>query len=178
MNHVVIWDPENEYWEGAIVSEGTAAALEQRGVATLPCDPNLFSQGGFCGFAKRAWGAGWPLDGDIPMAVCPMSIFYPGEPFRTLRWKARLAGTAGQGIPIRLAAGEARGNVVRPVLHDVAGKGNAVDIAKLGDQDEHGGWTVGGETHLSVSGPSFFAICLYGSAPGMRVVWLAATLIP
>lgn len=174
--YVVVWDPENEYWEGAIVDGELVASLETRGVAVLPACPELFAQAGFAGYAKRGWGSGWPLDGDVPQAVCPLSIYYPGEPYRSLHWKARLVGTPGQGIPLRLAAAEARGNVIRPVLHDVAGKGNAVDVATLGVPDANEGWTVGGTTHLSVSGPAMFALCLYGCAPGMRVAWLAATL--
>lgn len=178
MKHVVIWDPANEYWEGAIVQQALVGDLESRGVALLPCAPELFTQGPFCGFAKRSWGAGWPLDGVSPQATCPLAIYYPGEPFRTLNWMARLVGEKGQGIPLRLAAGEGRGTIVRPVLQDVGGKNNVVDVANLGDPDENAGWTVKGQTMLSVAGPSMFSLCLYGCARGMRVAWLAATLTP
>lgn len=176
MKHVVVWDPSGEYWEGAIVEQELVPSLVDRGVAVLPAAPELFMQIGFAGYAKRSWGAGWPLDSEIPMAVTPLAIYYPGEPYRTLHWKARLVGKKGQGIPLRMAAAEARGNVVRPVLHDFAGKENAVDIANLPEEDEHGGWTVGGVTRLSVAGPSMFSLCLYGCAPGMRIAWVAATL--
>jgi hypothetical protein len=176
--HVVVWDPKDEYWEGAIVAPETAAHLALRGVALLPCIPELFIQAGFAGFSKRAWGSGWPLDGATPQPVCPMLVFYPGEPHRTVHWKARLVGKSGEGIPLRLSAGEGRGNIVRPNLQEIVGRRNAVDVAKLGEPDENGGWTVGGTCALSVASVGAYSVCLYGCAPGMRVVWLAATLTP
>ncbi len=176
MKHVVLWDPKGEYWEGAIVDGEQVGRLEDRGVVVLPCSPELFSTAAFAGFAKRSWGSGWPLDGAVPVAVCPLAIYYPGEPYRALRWKARLVGKSGQGIPLRIAAGEGRGNVVRPVLQDI-GK-NCVEIGSLGKPDSNGGWTVGGESLFCASGPGFFSLALYGCAMGMRVAWVAATLTP
>lgn len=176
--YVVAWDPKNEYWEGAIVDKRQAPELSARGAALLPCVPELFTQAAFAGYAKRSWGAGWPLEGAIPRATCPLAIFYPGEPHRRIWWRARLVGTKGQGIPLRLAAAEGRGNLMRPVIHEVGGKGNAVDVAQLEAPDENDGWTVGGTATLSVGGPSMIPVCLYGCAPGMRVAWLAATLTP
>lgn len=177
MKHVVIWDPKQEYWEGAIVEGQQVGALEARGVALLPCSPELFSTTAFAGYTKRSWGSGWPLDSAVPIPVCPLAIFYPGEPFRLLRWKARLVGKSGQGVPLRMAAGVPMGNTHRPVLHD-AGRTNVVDVASLKEPDAHGGWTVGGETMFNAGQAGFFSLALYGCAPGMRVAWVAATLTP
>lgn len=176
MKHVVVWDPSDEYWEGAIVEEAHLGALEARGVATLPCVPELFPRVGFAGYARRSWGAGWPLDGEVPRATCPIAIFAPGDPYRRIHWKARLVGEKGRGIPLRLAAAEAHGNVIRPTLRDLPTASNAADIANLGDADDAGGWTIGGQAEIVLPGPAMIALCLYGSAPGMRVAWLAATL--
>lgn len=176
MKHVVVWDPKNDYWEGAIVDEEQVASLQSRGVATLPAAPEIFGQVGFAGFAKRSWGSGWPLDSNAPQQVCPLSIYYPGEPYRVLTWRARLIGTSGQGVPLRMCPGEGRGNCVRPVLQDFHGRKSAVDVARLGKPDAHGGWTVGGEVNFCVSQLGTYALALYGCAPGMRVAWVAATL--
>lgn len=176
--HVVVWDPKGEYWEGAVVSGKEVNALETRGVVLLPCIPELFFDAGFAGYAKRAWGSGWPLDSSAPRAACPILLYYPGEPYRRVHWKARLVGTPGQGVPLRFAAGETRGNIVRPVVQDVAAANNAVDVASLGAPDAHGGWTVGGTASLGVAAAAAYGFALYGCARGMRVAWLAATLTP
>jgi hypothetical protein len=178
--HVVCWDPSGAFWDGAIVDRERVNDLETKGVALLPCEPEIFSYAGCSGFAKRSWGSGWPLGGAAPQAICPIELYWPGEPFRTIHWKARLLGEKGQGIPIRLAPAASRGNVVRPVIRDLETKAatNAVDVANLGDADAAGGWTIGGVARIDLGSPCMFGVCLYGVAPGMRVAWLAATLTP
>lgn len=186
MQHVVVWDPKGEFWEGAIVEEAKSRELEQRGAATLPCVPEIFRLTGFAGYAKRAWGSGWPLDSRTPSHVCPLSIWTPSSDLRTLHWKAFVAPTdsgadriargqevAGEGI-VRLITGETRESVMRPGLssHHQA---KDPEISKLGAPRD-GGWIIGGFSNFSVPGAGLYALGLYGFAPGLRVVWVAATL--
>lgn len=180
MKHVVVWDPENEYWGGAVVPATMVGELRKRGVCTLPCEPELFHQAGFAGFAKREWGAGWPFPTDVPGFFSPFLMYYPGEPYRKLHWAARIVGekaAKGASIPLRIAAGDTRGNVIRPVLNDVQGRKSFAEIGSLGEPDSFGGWTVGGEAMMSLHGAAVVSLGLYGCGRGMRVAWVAATLI-
>jgi hypothetical protein len=190
MHHVVIWDPDGDYWEGAIVDSQRVNELRARGVALLPCVPEVFRLAGCSGFAKRAWGAGWPLDTVVPAIVCPLTIFAPAQPvLRTLHWSARLvpaeSGRArlaagkevAQGV-LQLAASEQRSGQHRAVVSDSQDGTNAISIASLGKPDAEGGWTVEGRAFLHASSEGFYGLALYGCAPGLRVEWLASTLTP
>lgn len=173
--HVVIEDPEGKFWEGELVDGQRVNELHARGVALLPVHPELFKLSGVGGFSKRSWGKGESLDGFVPRIVCPLTIHTLGDPFRSIHWAARLEGKPGQGIA-RIAADAGRGNMARAVVADDRFQANAVDIAKLGRPDPAGGWTVYGRANLHVPGEGFYGLGLYGFAPGMRVVWLAATV--
>lgn len=182
MKHVVVWDPEGTYWEGAVVEEERSNELAARGVVSLPCVPENFGLAGFSGYAKRSWGSGYPLDAQSSTAS-PLAIFAPGDPHRSLHWAARLVSFAdapetrtGQ---LRLAALSAYWTQNRGTVSEAGGASrNLVEIAKIGKPDEHGGWSVGGKARLDVPMPGFYGLGLYGAALGMRVAWLAVTLTP
>lgn len=186
MHHIVVWDPENLYWEGAIVDAVRMNELRSRGVVTLPCVPDLFRHAGSSGYSKRSWGAGWPLDTITPQLVCPLTMFVTLDAPRQVEWCARLVpsteamariergAAATQGI-LRLAASEARGTQLRPALTDNEGK-NAIELAKLGAPDRDGGWSVYGRTQIHANMEGAYGLALYGFAPGIRVAWLAASL--
>lgn len=189
-HHVVIWDPKDDFWEGALVDAMRVNELRGRGVQTLPCVPELFRIAGVGGFMKRAWGAGWPLESAVPQNVCPLTLHTLGDPYRVLHWTARLmpsaqalanvsAGKApAQGI-MRITADAGRGTGHRGVVaDDPVNGGNAVDFSKLGKPDECGGWTVYGRAHLFASGEGYVGLSLYGFGPGMRIAWAAATVTP
>ncbi len=82
-----------------------------------------------------------------------------------------------QGV-LRLAAAEQRGSQLHASVTDSAEASNAVEVAALGKPDEDGGWTVEGRAFLHATGDGCYGLALYGFAPGLRVVWLAATLTP
>lgn len=185
-HHVVVSDPAGKYWEGAVVDAVRVNELRGRGVATLPCIPDLFRYAGVSGYSKRAWGAGWPLDTVVPSLVCPLTMYVPFDAPKNVEWCARIMPTnealarvekghsASNGV-LRLAAGEMRGSQLRAVITDHEGKNN-VDVSKLGPPDEQGGWTVYGRAQVHASGEGCYGLALYGFAPGLRIVWLAATL--
>lgn len=185
-HHIVVEDPARKYWEGAVVDAVRVNELRGRGCATLPCNPDLFRLGGVSGYAKRAWGAGWPLDTIVPSLVCPLTLYVSFDAPKNVEWAARIMPSdealdrMDRNQPpsnghLRLAAGEMRGSLHRAVITDHEGK-NAVDVAKLGPPDEQGGWTVYGRAQIHANGEGCYALSLYGFAPGMRVAWLAATL--
>ncbi len=183
-DHVVVWDPTGEYWDGGVVSELKARELASRGVVTLPCVPETFTLAGFAGFAKRSWGSGWTLaePGGSIGSQAPIAIFAPGEPHRRIHWAARLYGERSEnkrtGI-LRLAAMEAYWNQHRAVISEIGGAArNAIEVASLEKPDEYGGWTVRGTARLDVPSPGVYGACVYGYAPGMRLAWLAVTLTP
>lgn len=189
-HHVVVWDPSDEYWEGAVIDAQRVNEFRARGMQTLPCVPELFRLAGVGGYTKRAWGAGWPLDTMVPGNVCPLTIYHPGGEFRIIHWTARLMPTpaalarmkaglsAAQGV-LRITADVGRGGGPRAtVADDPSHGGNAVQLDQIGKPDRDGGWTVYGRAQIYVHGESYTGLTLYGFGPGMRVAWAAATVTP
>ncbi|GAC1475528.1 MAG: hypothetical protein PVSMB8_00050 [Vulcanimicrobiaceae bacterium] len=181
MEHIVVWDPlghdkERGYWEGSIVDEARAKQLEARGVAVLPVEKQLFQVAG--GFAKRCWGAGWPLDHQQPGYLAPLALYLSrAETLRGLAWLVRL-------VPDERFKGKAEGSI-RLAPH--TGQGNplhagytpegvaAIAARELGEPDAYGGWTRGGRGLLYLGQDGFHGFAIYGAAPGLRVAWVAAT---
>lgn len=186
-NYVVVWDPSGTYWEGGVVPHAKALAIEDQGGCVLPCDPETFLLAGFSGYARRAWGSGYPLDSASPELSAPFAIHLPDQDHRVVHWAARLvpgslaterlaAGhSASQGI-VRLAAGVMRLGQSRPTIAEGEVPKNVVNVGKLGQPDQDGGWNIKGEARIYCPGEGTYALALYAAAPGMRVVWTAATL--
>lgn len=185
-NNIVVWDPQNEYWEGALVSNDRAREIEQRGVCVMPVDTSLFAMSGAGGFFKRAWGSGWPLDHATPRHFANMTIFSPtGDPDgrtpRKLHWRARLArapgydGTLDAGF-VRLTADTAQISQHRLGLghgpHDIT----MIAMKDIGAADKWGGWTVGGAASVLIRDSAHYPLSLYGMQRGIRLVWAAVSL--
>lgn len=181
-HYIVIEDPENQYYEGSLVDPQTAIQLKARGVAVLPCEPNLFKLSGAGGYFKRAWGAGWPLDSMHPKMSAQTALFCDTQ-HRALHWAARLAPTSDEvreliGTPngpvgtLRLAADTSQRT---PNHAKLLPNGVAVDVRNLGKPDARGGWVVRGKATVSVMTEGVFGFALYGNAPGLRVLWCAVT---
>lgn len=184
--HVVVWDPEGDYWEGAVVESSVAARLGNRGVITLPVVPDHFKWSGVAGWAKRAWGAGLPLDSLVPAMAAPLTLYCHPEA-RGLTWAARLVPDVradGQG-PARRRAGEGMIRFTSDTGQRTVGKGQyseveerAVLVRDFHEPDNNGGWTIRGRGHVSIGSEGHYGYSLYGTAPGLRVVWVAASLVP
>lgn len=189
-HHVVVWDPEGSYWEGAVVDGDKAGRLGQRGVVTLPCLPQLFEQSGVGGFSKRAWGAGLPLDSLAPRLVAPLAMFMPDtgqavHPTRGLHWRARLVLDVREGVRpptrplfdgvIRFTSDSSQRSNTKCTYQELSQR--AFTARDLGPADAHEGWTVGGEGIVSAPGEGHYGFALWAGAPGLRVVWVAATLV-
>jgi hypothetical protein len=184
--HVVIFDPRDEYWEGALVNLETAHVLRSRRVVTLPVNPALINKSAVGGYYRRSWGSGWLLADSIPRMHCPIVLYAsPSEVVGQgrLDFAARLVpdapyvGRAREGMKfagaIRITAESGQ-----PYSHSGGfspDHDTCYDIAKLPPIDEDGGWTIQGGAQLNVPGDGFFSAALYGAAAGLRVVWLAVS---
>jgi hypothetical protein len=185
-NHIVIVDPLNEYWEGAIIETELAMALRGRGVVTLPIAAELVTRSAVGGYFKRGWGAGWPLSSPVPRMVCPMVLYVVRDDgFRNLNWVARLVpesedmlralrnGDTKLSGTIRLA-----GDSGQPGASSGGFGGRpdtCVEMNKLQAMDAEGGWTLYGGGTINPLRDGMFACALYGNVIGTRIAWSAVT---
>ncbi len=177
---VVVHDPEGKFWPGAVVDALRANQLRPRGVALLPVVPQLFKLSGVGGYAKREWGAGWPMDEAVPRIHSPLTMYCVGEHTK-FHWLARLvadqrfgAGATFDGS-LRLAADHNQPNPLKVGLAPDPTR-PSVDMRALGAPDVRNGWTVGGHATAKVPQDGHYGFGLYGSAPGLRVAWAAISL--
>jgi hypothetical protein len=176
--HIVIEDPSNTYWEGSLVESIQARKLALAGVALLPVEPNLFRLSSIAGYTKRAWGAGVSLASQAATHVAPLTLFaVPG--FATLHWAARLVKdealqhVKGYNGLIRIANDTQQPGVKTSGLLNMLQA--PPELSELGEPDERGGWNIGGSYRIGVPDAAFMGLSLFGTAPGLRLVWLAAT---
>jgi hypothetical protein len=182
-HHVVVLDPRNEYWEGALVDVETAGALRARRVVTLPIEPELVRRSAIGGYFRRSWGSGWPIGTKVPKMHCPMVLFVAkGDGLRNLHWAARLvpespeiARLVGEGGHLTGTL-QLTGDSGQPAASSggfLPGPGASVNAALIGPLDEDGGWTVYGTGLIEAPVDEIFSCALYGAVAGMRVAWAA-----
>lgn len=180
---IVVEDPLGEWWEGALVDEGRKRQLESRGVVLLPCLPDLFRRSGVGGFHKRAWGAGLSVNGSQPRTVAPLTVYCSPE-FHGMYWAARLIPEPP--MVDRIMNDER--NVFQGFLRFIADASQANpnklgvtprNVFDLGTLDKRhyvqGGFIIRGDATLTVPGEAHYGFALYGTAPGLRIVWMAAS---
>jgi hypothetical protein len=186
-HRVVVWDPSDNFWDGAVVTQVVANSLHARGVVTLPVVPDMFRASGVGGFAKRCWGAGLPLGARASTHAAPLTMFcVPG--MRGLAWVARLVPDgepprAQYGGVLRFVADSGQrlpavASYQELSSRDSGGLQRNWSPADLGAPDAEGGWCVGGSGLVSVGQEGHYGFSLYGAAPGLRVAWLAASQCP
>lgn len=173
--YIVVDDPRGEWNEGSLVEESRARVLTSEGVALLPVDSQLFRYSGVGGYARRAWGSGISLSNQHPRLLVPMTLFVD-QTVRNLNWLVRL-------IPDAEMPGIRRFNGILRLMQDssqahsaVGGLGAATqsfDLSEIGAPDAQGGWTLRGTYDLAPHAAGHMGIALYGTAPGLRVVWSA-----
>lgn len=180
--HIVVHDPKNEYWEGALVNQEYATVLNARGVTLLPVEPKLLTASAFAGYFKRSWGAGWPLDSGTPKMNCPLAL-YAFKDLRTINWCARVLPMTPADMK-RAIDGQMPGGLRftgdSGQLGGFSGGINNtntsnIEARRLGRPDEDGGWTLSGSALLQVQTEGIFTCALYGHAPGLRVAWAAVS---
>jgi hypothetical protein len=182
---IVVEDPRREWNEGSLVEAAKARQLASRGVTLMPVVTRYFREGDG-GFFKRAWGSGYPLSRDTPRLHCPMVVHLdPSVPTHgvnrgstcVVHWRARLVsgepGTRRQG-QLRLSFDTGQ-SVVQQVTF-APGYGGPVNLATIGEPDERGGWTIGGENQANVPLRGHYGFGLYGMGPGLLVTWAALSV--
>lgn len=180
--HIVVWDPNESFWTGALIEPEAVPSLTAKGVVMLPVDVDALMLSGAGGFAYRQWGAGWPLDYGTPRLVCPITIFARST-HRKIRWVARLVPDprnleqAQQGLSfsaghIAFASGPAR---IQGGKAAITPSAPPYQISSFGKLDDQNGWNIRGDGILHPPGDSYFEFGLYGALPGVRVIALAAS---
>jgi hypothetical protein len=183
---IVVDDPRGEWHEGALANAARAKQLASRGVTLLPVVPAYFRASGVGGYMRRGWGAGYPLSKDAPQMHCPLLVYLDPSTAASgiyrattsiLHWRARLLpaekGTKPSGM---LRATADTGQATAQNAHMAPASSAPTDLTKLGEPDERGGWTVGGEAQLNVPMKGHYGFGLYGVGPGLRVAWAAASV--
>lgn len=181
-SHVVIWDPSMEGEDpatsvgglptGTLADGKLAEKIRQCGGVCLPVVAEHAELGH--GYVVRHWGQGVTLNHAYPRFCCPFAILAP-EGFRGLHWAIRLSGTEvpNSGL-LRVAADTTQPYTQRSVATPLEGP---ITGTMLGAPDDEGGWTLRGRATLSVPVPGYVGLGIYGSMPGTRVAWVAASLI-
>jgi len=180
--HVVVWDPQGKFWEGSLIEDERAAQLDARGVVSLPVEASLFARSGVGGFMKRAWGAGWRLNFNIPKLSCPLCMYVRPDMHRVC-FAARLVldeqtPTDPSGLLGSLRFVTDSGQPSAQLGGYIADPKCVIDVSQLGPMDEHGGWSVKGEGKLFAQSDGYVGTGIYGSAPGLRIAWAAVALSP
>ena len=181
-NRIVVWDPKAEYWEGSLVPASLEPMLVARGVALMPCAPELFKRGGAAGYVRRGWGAGYPLDQGVPRMHCPITMLVLVG-YTILHWRARLVCTPEHdarmkatafrpGGMLRFVGDGAREQTTHLHASQIT---PAIDMREIGPKDVHGGWTVGGRVMVQPQNDRHCGFALFGAGDGIRVAWLAVT---
>lgn len=178
-NYIVVEDPEGEYWEGSVIPAARAKMLEARGVIAIPFEPAL-SHVGNGGYAKRSWGAGYPLDFRVPRMCAPLTM-YCNKSFIHLTWRARIMPED------HLIEAIKRGDKLEGMLRFASDTGSSsyaatlsskevpILIKQLGKLDDRDGWIVGGSAQINISQEGQYGFALYGMASGVRAIWVAAS---
>ncbi len=178
-HHIVVWDPKGEFWEGSVVEASYAPSLRARGCALLPCSPDLFRRG--AGYAKRSWGAGFPLDRASPKMHAPLSLLIFRD-HNTVHWTARLLSDGKFDEAAKDKSFRPGGSLRfvgdgREATHHMmlSPETPPIDVRELGEKDAFGGWTVSGRARMNPQLDGHFGFALYGMGEGLRVAWVAMT---
>jgi hypothetical protein len=186
--HIVVWDPEGEWWEGGIIPEQEQAReLTRRGVVLLPVMPELLRVASNAGYYKRSWGRGVSLTTGGMQPLCPLSI-YALHDVHYLHWVARLVPTPStdvdaEGKPKRIRGmfsivpdGTQRGALAAGLM---GAERDRVQLERLPEMDRWGGWTVGGAARIQQMLDTQVGVTFHGGAlgqgPQLRVAWAAVT---
>jgi hypothetical protein len=184
VKHIVVHDPRNEWWEGALVDESPRLAqLVARGVVLLPAAVALLDLSGVGGFHKRSWGAGVPLPSGTPRMSGKLALFAHPD-FKVLSWAAKLVvdGTSPEkDLPprgqLRIAVDTTQTMSVGATISSTAHSCVSLDaLADVPPDVEDNSWIVRGEANLHASQVGLVGLSLFGVGGGLRLTWAAVSL--
>lgn len=172
---VVVYDPAGEVPDGEVLTDNVLKVFEARGGVALPVHPPLLVKNGAAGWIKRSYGNGVMFGMTANKRGCPVVIYVTKDCPR-IHWAARL-GSVADAVPdgrIRLVGdGSQSGAAIS--TGGVSSSAPTVEVAKLGEPDDGGGWIVRGESRLVALAEGFVALGLYGAMTGVKVRWLAVS---
>lgn len=183
MSFIVVEDPNGEWWDGALVEEGRKAQLEARGVVLLPVIPDFFRKSGVGGYHKRAWGGGWTLNNTRPTMVAPLTVFCV-HGFEVMYWAARVIAEPEYVERVEKDERGVFSGFVRFVNDSSQVNPNKCgvsprDFVEMSTLDKRtfseGGFILRGAVRVSIPQDGHYGFALYGTAPGLRIVWAAAS---
>lgn len=173
---IVVWDPQGTLAEGSVLSDGENTRRMEllRGLVTLPYDAELRELGAVGGYAKRACGHGELFDRCEQRRGCTLLVAASQDSHR-LHWAARI-GQTDAGRPMGTLRVTPAVNVLGQMACSAVPLESPVELAMLGAQDKHGGWTVRGTASLSCHAAGYVSIGLQGIAQNLVVKWFAASV--
>ena len=176
---IILEDPQNRYWRGALVEREKAHALQAQGVISMPVEPTLFHTNAVAGFFRRDWGGGWA----IPQMAgpCGPMVMHVIPNLHTVNWVACIVGTPA--LLAEVAAGKKPIGLLRLVT-DSGQRGlqsgglsnqeeSVIDVSTVGDPSPEGTWIIRGRGRIDASTDLLLGFTLYGHAHEMRVAWAA-----
>lgn len=180
---IVVWDPSGFIPDGEYV-EGQEAKIERLGVIALPVDRDDIAQRNpLQGYFRRGWGHGWRFHRGIGERGCPMMLWtMPDRP--VIHFACMLVGTGPEPRgKFRLATDSSYGALSGGLRAD--GPLSSFEIGNEMATKAHGAvqakpaganrWTFQGEAHMAATSEGYVALCLYGVAHDVAVVWTAVT---
>jgi hypothetical protein len=185
---IVVEDPRQKWCEGSLVNSERRRQLSAKGILLLPVCPEMFRSSGVGGYFRRSWGSGYPLPGNVPMYVCPVTLAMDATRTQRLdvgvaqvmvrvHWVARIAplegSSAGRLGQIRLASDSSQ--QLSRHAPAVPNKSTVIDLGQLGEPDKRGGWTVHGSMLATPPMPGHYGFGLFGMGAGFAVRWIAAS---
>lgn len=176
--HVVLYDPSDHFWEGALIDPANASQVEAKGVATLPVMTESIGLNGAGGYAKRAWGSGWPLKAH-PSATAKVVLFVrPG--IERFHWKVRIRHQQGPGGDlhgqIRFCPDASQLLTTASGLSAGGEQGAGFDLRKLeGMEESNAAWHVGGTFGMRVADYGYVGFAVFGHGAGFSIEWAAVS---
>jgi hypothetical protein len=182
LNHIVLTDPTNVLHRGTVIDEHAKRSMEaSRGIVTLPYIPEFAREHASAGIFERFYGAGQELgDGCRITRVAPACLYVvQSTTARRLHWAARLERFDVPGGLSKQPFGSLRLVTDNRAIPNITTLGDAqtniVEFNALPPADTEGGWYVKGAAPVGAHASGFLNLCLSGTSPSMRVMWLAVS---
>jgi hypothetical protein len=188
LNYIVLADPTSVLHRGTVIDEYAKRSAEAaRGIVTLPYIPEFSREHASAGLFERFYGAGQDLGDGCKITRVAHAFLYvvKSETARRLHWVTRLERTERTDVPGGLSKqpfGSLRLVTDNRTIPNITTLGDAqtniVEFNALPEADADGGWYVKGAAPVGTHESGFLNLCLSGTSPSMRVMWIAVSQAP